>query len=140
MDTSLKRCRLVTGIQFFTRRGGRSSIATCQSVWIVRGRTNRERDVNAGAAARLGFDPDSTVMGFDDATDDGEAQAGSLRFGRTQNGRKGTFLSLLTHAAAGVFEFHRDMGYVRAGARYTGRTGFDGKRSALGHGLGGIED
>ena len=98
---------------------------------------HRQKNADGGSAtgARINFN--LAVMRFDDAPDNGEAEAGAARLGRGEHGFEGARFLFGGHAAAGVLEFERHQrGLV--GGQNGART--DGERAAFGHGFGGVQN
>ena len=101
---------------------------------------DRQRDRNAGAMLQAGFDADGATMRFNDATDDGETNAGTLGFGGTEHGGEGALLQFLAHALARILEFHRDVRECFARTWQPNSMRFDHERAPLGHRFGRVEN
>ena len=67
-------------------------------------RGNWQLKAHGGAATQAGDDANLTLMGFDDAPDNRQAETGAFDFRACQDRFKGTFLLFFAHAFAGVFE------------------------------------
>ena len=70
-------------------------------------KSDGEGDGDGGAVAEAGLDFDLAAVGFDDAGDDGEAEAGAFGFGGGEDGGEGAAALFFGHAFAGVLEVHK---------------------------------
>src|SRR5271156_2660564 len=94
-----------------------------------------QRNADGRALARMRADSDFAAVGFDDAADNGEAEAGALLFGGAEQRAEGAAALFLGHAGAGVPEFDQDMGRAETVARQPKSPGENGERTAVGHGF-----
>jgi len=92
-----------------------------------------EENTDSGAFAGVGFDFDFAAMGFDDAADDGETEAGSFGFGGVQNGAENAAAMFFSHALAGVAELNGDVAQLWVFTRDGNQSRGERDRAAVGH-------
>ena len=70
---------------------------------------NGQSDENGCAVSHARFDADRATVGFNNASNNGQAQPGTRGFGGAQDSGEGALLQLGTHALASILEFNGDM-------------------------------